>query len=58
MLAASHDTQRKLVSLHFTGQGRRQVRVGYVMESPMWKTSYRLAIGDKDKVMLQGWAIV
>jgi len=57
VLAASRDTQRKTVSLNFTGQGRRPVRVGYVMESPMWKPSYRLAL-DKDKVFLQGWAIV
>ena len=56
-LAAGHDKQKKTVSLSFTGEGKRQVRVGYVTESPLWKTSYRLAL-DKDKVFLQGWAVV
>src|SRR5205085_7912586 len=44
-LALSHDSQKKAVSLSFTGQGRRPVRVGYVTEAPVWKTSYRLALG-------------
>jgi hypothetical protein len=57
VLATSHDKQKKSVSLNFTGEGRRKVRVGYVTESPMWKTSYRLKL-DKDKLFLQGWAIV
>lgn len=59
VLATAHDKQKKAVSLTFLGNGKRQVRVGYVTESPIWKTSYRLALGkEKDKVMLQGWAIV
>ena len=59
-LALSHDTQKKAVSLHFTGEGKRKVRVGYVIENPMWKTSYRLVLDKqkKDKPYLQGWAIV
>src|SRR5262245_46061144 len=58
-LALSHDAQKKAVSLAFTGHGKRQVRVGYVTESPVWKTSYRLVLGDKDhKPFLQGWAVV
>src|SRR5438876_2660770 len=58
-LALSHDAQKKSVSLAFTGRGKRQVRVGYVTESPVWKTSYRLVLGDKErKPFLQGWAVV
>jgi hypothetical protein len=58
-LALSHDAQKKSVSLAFTGQGKRNVRVGYVTESPVWKTSYRLVLGDKErKPFLQGWAVV
>jgi hypothetical protein len=57
-LALSHDTQKKAVSLHFTGEGKREVRVGYVVENPIWKTSYRLVL-DKEKMpFLQGWAVV
>src|SRR3954470_13943031 len=39
-LTLSHDTQKKAVSLHFAGDGKRRVRVGYVVENPIWKTSY------------------
>jgi hypothetical protein len=57
VLAAGHDQQKKTVSLTFAGDGKRTVRVGYVIDSPVWKTSYRLAL-DKDDASLQGWAIV
>jgi hypothetical protein len=57
-LALSHDTQKKAVSLTFSGEGKRPVRVGYVTENPIWKTSYRLVIGKEGKPFLQGWAVV
>jgi hypothetical protein len=57
-LAQSHDTQKKAVTLHFVGAGRRDVRVGYVVENPIWKTSYRLVLDKQGKPFLQGWAIV
>ncbi len=59
-LTLSHDTQKKAVSLSFVGEGRRNVRVGYVIENPIWKTSYRLVLGKEkeDKPFLQGWAVV
>jgi hypothetical protein len=61
VLALGHDKLKKTVSLNFLGSGKRGVRVGYVVESPIWKTSYRLAIdreGKDNKAFLQGWAIV
>ncbi len=57
-LALSHDTQKKAVSLHFSGEGKRKVQVSYVTESPIWKTSYRLVLDKKEKPYLQGWAVV
>jgi hypothetical protein len=57
-LGASHDTAKKTVSLKFAGNGRRPVRVSYVMESPIWKTSYRLVLDSKNKPYLQGWAVI
>ena len=59
-LALSHDTQKKAVSLSFNGEGKREVHVSYVVENPIWKTSYRLVLSTKKdgKPMLQGWAIV
>src|SRR5947208_3186700 len=43
-LALSHDTQKKAVSLAFTGEGKREVHVSYVVENPIWETSYRLVL--------------
>jgi hypothetical protein len=57
-LSLSHDTQKKAVSLSFVGDGKRRVRVGYVIENPIWKTSYRLVLNKDDKPYLQGWAVV
>ena len=61
-LVASRDTERKPVDLHFAGEGRRRVRVAYLVETPVWKTSYRLDLSplaqEKKKPLLQGWAIV
>ena len=57
-LSLAHDSQKKAVSLHFSGEGKRKVAVSYVTESPIWKTSYRLVLDKKDKPFLQGWAVV
>jgi hypothetical protein len=57
-LSLSHDTQKKAVSINFVGDGKRNVRVGYVIENPIWKTSYRLVLDKKEKPYLQGWAVV
>jgi len=43
------------------GQGQRQVVVGYVVETPLWKTSYRLTVDSDPAVKLaelQGWAVL
>ncbi len=57
VLAATHNTQKRTVSLHFTGEGKRSVKLGYVLENPIWKTSYRLML-EKGKAALQGFAVV
>ncbi len=57
-LSLSHDSQKKAVSIQFSGEGKRKVKVGYVIEAPVWKTSYRLVLDADKKPYLQGWAIV
>ena len=66
-VAQARDQDKKPVEIRFNGAGERRVRVGYVVETPVWKTSYRLVL-DKQKGAaagapagggkLQGWAIV
>jgi len=58
LLAASHDKDKKTVSIAFDGEGKREVTVSYVVQTPVWKTSYRLVVDDKAAPFLQGWAIV
>jgi hypothetical protein len=59
VLALGHDADKKSVTLHFDGRGKRPVRVGYIQNMPIWKTSYRLVLAADDaKPTLQGWAIV
>jgi len=60
MLADNRADQNKTVDLNFSGQGARDIFVAYVHEMPVWKTSYRLVLPEKDadKPTMQGWAIV
>ena len=58
VLSSSHGIEKKKVVLHFTGTGKRRVRIGYILESPVWKTSYRLVLGEAAQHLLQGWAMV
>lgn len=57
-LALAHDADKKTVELNFDGTGQRRVRVAYLLEAPIWKTSYRLVLSDDDKPLVQGWATV
>ena len=63
-VAGARDQDKKPVDIRFNGTGERRVRLGYVVETPIWKASYRLILsGDnpddkKPKATLQGWAIV
>ena len=45
-LAQARDQDKKPVTINFRGQGERRVRMGYVVETPVWKTSYRLILSD------------
>jgi len=58
LLALGHDTEKKTVRINFTGKGNRKVKVGYIVESPIWKTSYRLVVQPDGALFMQGWAIV
>lgn len=57
-LATSRDAGKKSVLLRFDGNGKRKVRVAYLLEAPIWKTSYRLMLSPEGKPYLQGWATV
>jgi hypothetical protein len=63
---ARHRIQdRRTLAVSLRGSGPRTVRVGYVVEAPLWKASYRLTVASAapagagaGRGLLQGWAIV
>jgi len=57
VLAGARRTEQRSFTLNFTGEGRREVMVGYIREMPSWKTTYRLVLGENEPPLLQGWAI-
>ena len=67
-LAGARDQDKKPVRIQFGGAGDRRVRLGYVVETPIWKTSYRLVLAPRGPGpatrpaaadgQLQGWALV
>lgn len=51
----------RTIDLAVRGQGKRTVRVAYIVEAPVWKASYRLTLGADPAAArsgLQGWAVV
>jgi Domain of unknown function (DUF4139) len=53
--------EARTLELATRGEGKRMVRVAYIVEVPVWKASYRLTLpGDTTarRAALQGWATV
>ena len=60
-LAELGERDRRTLKVSVSGDGARTVRVAYVVEAPLWKTSYRLTVPDDPLAAsgdLQGWAVV
>jgi hypothetical protein len=59
---AEHGTRdARTLELMTFGQGQRSVTVAYVVEAPLWKTSYRLTLESAPGAKLaelQGWAVL
>jgi hypothetical protein len=47
MLASGSNGQRRRVWAELRGEGKRAVKVGYVLEAPIWKATYRLNLDAK-----------
>ena len=46
------------MELQLSGPGPHELKLSYVTETPSWKPSYRLVVGEKGKVTVQGWAVI
>ena len=60
-LAQHNERDRREISVQTFGEAERTVRVAYVVEVPLWKSSYRLTMSDDPAAAtadLQGWAVI
>jgi hypothetical protein len=55
---SSYKKDTKRLSVLTAGEGDRELFVSYVLEAPVWKTSYRILLEEGRKPLLQGWAVV
>src|SRR5262249_213871 len=70
---ASKKKDARTFTLFAQGEGKRTVRVSYVLEAPVWKATYRIILGEggdaasppvatgglaAGQPLIQGWAVV
>lgn len=60
LVGSSRAVDLRRMSIAATGTGERDVFVSYISEVPIWKSTYRIILPEKNalKPRLQGWAIV
>jgi len=60
LLSTTHSTGLRHLTLDALGQGQRQLRVSYISEVPVWKSTYRIVFPREanGKATMQGWAVV
>jgi len=60
LLATTHSTGLRHLTLDALGSGSRQLRVSYISEVPVWKSTYRLVFprDSNGTATVQGWAVV
>ncbi|MFX0090901.1 MAG: hypothetical protein ACFFBD_03985 [Candidatus Hodarchaeota archaeon] len=56
---SSKKKDMKNLSIFTHGEGDRELLLSYVIEAPVWKTTYRIVLSKEQKpAFLQGWGIV
>jgi len=60
LLSTTRSTGLRHLTLDALGQGQRQLRVSYISEVPIWKSTYRLVFPrtPNGNATMQGWAVV
>ena len=60
LLSTTHSTGLRHLTLDALGQGQRELRVSYISEVPVWKSTYRLVFPrtPNGSATMQGWAVV
>jgi len=60
LLSTAHSTGLRHLTLDALGQGQRDLRVSYISEVPVWKSTYRIVFPREatGNATVQGWAVV
>jgi len=60
LLSTTHSTGLRHLTLDALGQGQRELRVSYISEVPVWKSTYRMVFPrtPNGSATVQGWAVV
>jgi len=60
LLSTTHSTGLRHLTLDALGQGERELRVSYISEVPVWKSTYRIVFPHtpNGSATMQGWAVV
>jgi len=57
-LTDARSKEKRSVYIDSTGGKAREIAASYMIPTPVWKSSYRLILGDAGEPTLEGWAIV
>jgi uncharacterized lipoprotein YehR (DUF1307 family) len=57
-LTAARSKEKRSVYIDSTDAKGREVIAGYMIPTPIWKSTYRLIFGEAAQPVLEGWAIV
>ncbi len=60
IVASGQEQQVRRLTLEDRGEGQRQLRVSYISEIPVWKSTYRIVFPRQQEAsaIVQGWAVV
>jgi hypothetical protein len=60
LLSTTHSTGLRHLTLNAVGVGQRELRVSYISEVPVWKSTYRIVFPRTPNGLatMQGWAVV
>jgi hypothetical protein len=60
LLSSTHANGLRHLTLDALGQGQRELRVSYISEVPVWKSTYRIVFPrtPNGSATMQGWAVV
>ncbi|RME75601.1 MAG: hypothetical protein D6785_14665 [Planctomycetota bacterium] len=60
ILISTKKKDLKRLTVYAQGEGEREIYMSYIVETPVWKTSYRILLPaeKEDSPLIQGWAMI